>query len=69
MPLKMNQVLKFSIYIKGRKLTYTTPDHEPFMKWIALRDAVEIGKEYKYEEDQLFYHYTKDYSILKKNLD
>jgi hypothetical protein len=39
------------------------------MKWIALRDAVEIGKEYKYEEDQLFYHYTKDYSILKKNLD
>jgi methylmalonic aciduria homocystinuria type C protein len=44
-------------------------DHEPFMKWIALRDAVEIGKEYKYEEDQLFYHYTKDYSILKKNLD
>lgn len=28
--------------------------------WIALRDSIPIGKQYRYDEDQLFYHYTKD---------
>lgn len=33
--------------------------------WIAMRDAVELGKEYRFDTDQLFYHYTKDPKYLE----
>jgi hypothetical protein len=33
--------------------------------WIALRDAISIGREtYRFDENQLWYHYTKDPSFL-----
>lgn len=32
--------------------------------WLALRDACPIGRAYRYDEDQIYYHYTKDKSIL-----
>jgi methylmalonic aciduria homocystinuria type C protein len=28
--------------------------------WVAVRDACRIGREHRYGEDQLAYHYTKD---------
>jgi len=36
--------------------------------WIAMRDCVERGKaEYRFDEDQLMYHYTKDVKFLKNS--
>mmetsp|Transcript_6704 Transcript_6704/g.9946 ORF Transcript_6704/g.9946 Transcript_6704/m.9946 type:complete len:411 (+) Transcript_6704:49-1281(+) len=37
--------------------------------WIQLRDCISVGRDvYKYEDDQLLYHYTKDPDILRRNL-
>ena len=37
--------------------------------WIAMRDCIERGrKEYRFDEDQLMYHYTKDVKFLR-NID
>ena len=37
--------------------------------WIALRDAVSIGREnYRFENDQLWYHYTKDDEFLLRGI-
>jgi len=33
--------------------------------WILLRDSIPRFQKYKYTEEQLYYHYTKDKSILK----
>jgi hypothetical protein len=34
--------------------------------WIAMRDCVKRGKEeYRFDKDQLMYHYTKDVNFLK----
>lgn len=43
------------------------PDIETVsIAWIAVRDCIETGKtEYRYDEDQLMYHYTKDLKYLK----
>lgn len=44
------------------------PDLEAVCKaWIAMRDCVNRGKEYRYDHDQLMYHYTKDIKYLKRN--
>lgn len=32
--------------------------------WIAVRDACPVGTGYRYSQDQLRYHYTKDRSVL-----
>ena len=34
------------------------------MAWIAVRDCVETGKEYRFDENQLMYHYTKDVNYI-----
>jgi methylmalonic aciduria homocystinuria type C protein len=34
------------------------------MAWAALRDCVKTGREYRYSEAQLNYHYTKDKAVL-----
>ena len=34
------------------------------LAWAALRDCVEIGREERYDEAQLVYHYTKDREVL-----
>jgi hypothetical protein len=37
--------------------------------WLKLRDSVPIGKEYRYCNDQIAYHYLKDKSVLIRSLD
>jgi methylmalonic aciduria homocystinuria type C protein len=32
--------------------------------WLAMRDACPIGREYRYSDDQIAYHYTKDRRFL-----
>jgi methylmalonic aciduria homocystinuria type C protein len=32
--------------------------------WLAVRDACPVGRKYRYFEDQLAYHYTKDRRLL-----
>ena len=39
------------------------------LAWAALRDCVELGREYRYSEAQLVYHYTKDKSVLAQAVD
>jgi hypothetical protein len=36
--------------------------------WIRLRDVISVGRNWKYDDAQLLYHYTKDPEILKKEL-
>ena len=38
---------------------------EAWRAWLAVRDACPIGREHRYDEDQLGYHYTKMVSCLK----
>lgn len=33
--------------------------------WLAIRDACPIGRDYRYSDDQIRYHYIKDRSFLK----
>ena len=33
--------------------------------WLDVRDACTVGRSYRYDEDQLVYHYTKDRSRLR----
>lgn len=33
--------------------------------WVAVRDACPVGRAYRYEEDQIRYHYTKDRRALR----
>lgn len=32
--------------------------------WLAVRDACHVGREHRYPDDQIAYHYTKDRSLL-----
>lgn len=34
-------------------------------RWVALRDIVEVGKEYRFCQAQIDYHYTKDREQLR----
>jgi len=43
---------------------------ESMKPWIELRNAISIGRsEWKYDEAQLLYHYTKDPNILSRELE
>jgi cyanocobalamin reductase (cyanide-eliminating) / alkylcobalamin dealkylase len=42
-------------------LADTTAD---WRSWLAVRDACCVGREHRYSEDQLAYHYTKDLRLL-----
>jgi len=33
--------------------------------WIALRDSCNVGRNHRYGDDQLLYHYTKDRALLR----
>lgn len=46
-----------------RACVATGPD--AWRAWLAVRDACRIGREHRYREDQLAYHYTKDLRILE----
>ncbi len=35
-------------------------------RWLAVRDACNVGREWRYGEDQIAYHYTKDREVLRR---
>jgi len=39
---------------------------QDWRRWLAVRDAIGkgIGKEHRYSEEQILYHYTKDRALL-----
>lgn len=50
----------------GSEWSKVSPTMRP---WIQLRDCISVGREdYKYSDNQLLYHYTKDVEILKNEL-
>lgn len=43
---------------------------ESMKPWIELRNSIDVGRsDWKYDEAQLLYHYTKDPNILRRELD
>ena len=36
--------------------------------WLAARDACPIGREYRYDDAQIRYHYTKDKAYVRRAL-
>jgi methylmalonic aciduria homocystinuria type C protein len=38
---------------------------EPWRRWLAVRDACPVGREHRFGEDQLRYHYVKDRAVLE----
>jgi methylmalonic aciduria homocystinuria type C protein len=40
---------------------------EPWRLWLAVRDACPLGRAYRYDDDQIVYHYAKDRSILSRS--
>jgi hypothetical protein len=65
--LKISNNTKKQI-LENDELTQVTNKVKPSaLTWINLRDALSLGrKEYRYEKEQLCYHYTRDSDILKK---
>ncbi|MEO8550654.1 MAG: hypothetical protein ABI678_11795 [Kofleriaceae bacterium] len=45
------------------KLTEATRGGD-WRAWLAVRDACRVGRDHRYDENQLAYHYTKDVSLL-----
>ena len=45
------------------------PSHDSVTRdwrlWLAVRDACPLGREHRYDDDQLRYHYTKDVAALR----
>lgn len=39
---------------------------ERWRHWLSIRDACPVGREYRYSDEQIRYHYTKDRSVLEK---
>lgn len=39
---------------------------EAWRAWLAARDACPLGREHRYDEDQIVYHYTGDRRILRR---
>lgn len=37
--------------------------------WLAVRDACPLGREHRYDDDQIAYHYTKDLAALGAAVD
>jgi len=35
-------------------------------RWLKVRDACPVGKEHRYSEEQILYHYTQDREILRR---
>jgi hypothetical protein len=61
-----------------KKALYSMPDQDlctmlhgtmkgdRYKDWIALRDVVDVGREFRFSENQLLYHYTKDLACLER---
>jgi methylmalonic aciduria homocystinuria type C protein len=41
------------------------PDDDSWRAWLAVRDSCVVGRDHRYGEAQLRYHYTKDRSVLR----
>ncbi|HEU4610536.1 MAG TPA: hypothetical protein VFS15_00610 [Kofleriaceae bacterium] len=39
--------------------------HSTWRDWLAVRDACCVGREHRYGDDQIAYHYTKDHAHLR----
>lgn len=51
----------------------TTPDGHAAIErhwelWLAVRDACTVGRAYRYSDDQIHYHYTKDREVLRRSV-
>lgn len=42
---------------------------EAWKLWLAIRDACPAGRDFRYDDDQIAYHYTKDRRALRRALD
>lgn len=51
---------------RSKQLKDWSKDEEVNRAWIALRDCITTGRNYRYSDVQLAYHYTKDAKILMK---
>lgn len=41
-------------------------DRGAWRRWLAVRDACPVGREHRYGDDQIAYHYTKDRAVLQR---
>lgn len=39
-------------------------EEDSWQRWLAVRDACPVGREHRYDDDQIRYHYLKDRSVL-----
>lgn len=39
--------------------------HSSWREWLSVRDACSVGREHRYSEDQIAYHYTKSLELLR----
>lgn len=45
--------------------TGTPPATALWKSWLAVRDACPLGREHRYSDEQIRYHYTKDRGVLR----
>lgn len=48
------------------ELAVGEPLADDWRRWLAVRDACPLGREHRYDDEQIAYHYTKDRSILQR---
>lgn len=48
-----------------RALTSARASKGSWRAWLAVRDACPVGRDHRYSDDQIGYHYTKDRSLLR----
>lgn len=53
---------------ESRCLLVMNKKKENWKDWLAVRDSCPLGREYRFNEDQIEYHYTKNKLALKKTL-
>jgi hypothetical protein len=64
---RQNAIQAFEIALEE---TNTNQNHNNiknhWQKWVAIRDAISIGKEYRYDDVEMEYHYCKSKDKLKE---
>ncbi len=50
--------------LQSRDTSTATAVPEPWRRWLGVRDACQLGREYRYSDDQVAYHYSKDLAVL-----
>jgi cyanocobalamin reductase (cyanide-eliminating) / alkylcobalamin dealkylase len=49
------------------RLDAALPSHD-WRAWVAVRDACNVGRAYRYGDEQITYHYTKNRELLAREL-